>query len=231
MQPAQVSLAKWNNCRMAIDIARESRDMLGGAGITTEHCRDPPRAQPRVGDHLRRHRDRAPAGDRPRGDRHQRVLIARRARAAPATMRAAGSASHVPTSMDRSMCCTDIQLETERLILRLPRLRGLRALRRDCSPTRKPRATSAAACRAPRPGASSCRCRARGRCRASRCSRSIEKSSGEWLGPARSLAARRLAGHRGGLGLPARRLGQGLRAPKPRPRRSTGPSTRSAGPR
>ncbi len=38
MQPTQVSLAKWNNCRMAIDIARESRDILGGAGITTEHC-------------------------------------------------------------------------------------------------------------------------------------------------------------------------------------------------
>jgi len=38
MQPAQVSLAKWNNCRMAIDIARESRDLLGAAGITTEHA-------------------------------------------------------------------------------------------------------------------------------------------------------------------------------------------------
>ncbi len=38
MQPTQVSLAKWNNCRMAIDIARESRDILGGAGITTEYC-------------------------------------------------------------------------------------------------------------------------------------------------------------------------------------------------
>ncbi|BCT93444.1 glutaryl-CoA dehydrogenase [Lysobacter helvus] len=37
MQPSQVSLAKWNNCRMAIDIARECRDLLGGAGITTEH--------------------------------------------------------------------------------------------------------------------------------------------------------------------------------------------------
>jgi len=37
MQPTQVSLAKWNNCRMAIDIARECRDILGGAGITTEH--------------------------------------------------------------------------------------------------------------------------------------------------------------------------------------------------
>ena len=38
MQPAQVSLAKWNNCRMALDIAREARDILGGAGITTEYC-------------------------------------------------------------------------------------------------------------------------------------------------------------------------------------------------
>jgi glutaryl-CoA dehydrogenase len=37
MQPTQVSLAKWNNCRMAIDIARQCRDLLGGAGITTEH--------------------------------------------------------------------------------------------------------------------------------------------------------------------------------------------------
>ena len=37
MRPTQVSLAKWNNCRMAIDIARQCRDILGGAGITTEH--------------------------------------------------------------------------------------------------------------------------------------------------------------------------------------------------
>ncbi|MDN5781792.1 MAG: acyl-CoA dehydrogenase family protein, partial [Luteimonas sp.] len=37
MKPTQVSLAKWNNCRMAIDIARQCRDILGGAGITTEH--------------------------------------------------------------------------------------------------------------------------------------------------------------------------------------------------
>ena len=37
MKPAQVSLAKWNNVRMALDIAREARDILGGAGITTEH--------------------------------------------------------------------------------------------------------------------------------------------------------------------------------------------------
>ncbi len=37
MQPSQVSLAKWNNVRMAIDIARDARDILGGAGITTEY--------------------------------------------------------------------------------------------------------------------------------------------------------------------------------------------------
>jgi glutaryl-CoA dehydrogenase len=38
MQPTQVSMAKWNNCRIALDIAREARDILGGAGITTEYC-------------------------------------------------------------------------------------------------------------------------------------------------------------------------------------------------
>jgi glutaryl-CoA dehydrogenase len=37
MQPSQVSLAKWNNCRMAIDVARDARDMLGGAGISAEY--------------------------------------------------------------------------------------------------------------------------------------------------------------------------------------------------
>jgi glutaryl-CoA dehydrogenase len=37
MQPTQVSLAKWNNVRMALDVAREARDILGGAGITVEH--------------------------------------------------------------------------------------------------------------------------------------------------------------------------------------------------
>lgn len=38
LQPQQVSLAKWNNCRMAIDTARECRDLLGGAGITVDHA-------------------------------------------------------------------------------------------------------------------------------------------------------------------------------------------------
>lgn len=37
MSPSQVSVAKWNNCRMAIDIARDARDMLGGSGISAEH--------------------------------------------------------------------------------------------------------------------------------------------------------------------------------------------------
>ncbi|MHB8570227.1 MAG: acyl-CoA dehydrogenase family protein [Metallibacterium sp.] len=37
LHPTQVSLAKWNNVRMAIDIAREARELLGAAGITTEH--------------------------------------------------------------------------------------------------------------------------------------------------------------------------------------------------
>jgi len=37
LQPVQVSLAKWNNCRMALDIARDARDMLGGAGISAEY--------------------------------------------------------------------------------------------------------------------------------------------------------------------------------------------------
>lgn len=37
MSPTQVSVAKWNNCRMALDIARDARDMLGGSGISAEH--------------------------------------------------------------------------------------------------------------------------------------------------------------------------------------------------
>ena len=37
LSPAQVSLAKWNNCRAALDIARDARDMLGGSGISAEY--------------------------------------------------------------------------------------------------------------------------------------------------------------------------------------------------
>ena len=38
LHPTQVSLAKWNNVRMALDVAREARDLLGGSGITVEYC-------------------------------------------------------------------------------------------------------------------------------------------------------------------------------------------------
>jgi glutaryl-CoA dehydrogenase len=38
LTPTAVSLGKWNNCRMALDIARDCRDLLGGAGITCEHA-------------------------------------------------------------------------------------------------------------------------------------------------------------------------------------------------
>ncbi|MDX1444016.1 MAG: acyl-CoA dehydrogenase family protein [Gammaproteobacteria bacterium] len=37
LHPSQVSMAKWNNIRMAMDVARDARDLLGGAGITLEH--------------------------------------------------------------------------------------------------------------------------------------------------------------------------------------------------
>ncbi len=37
MTPSHVSMAKWHNCRAAIDVARDCRDMLGGAGISAEY--------------------------------------------------------------------------------------------------------------------------------------------------------------------------------------------------
>ncbi|MCU0757856.1 MAG: acyl-CoA dehydrogenase family protein [Steroidobacteraceae bacterium] len=37
MTPAQVSMAKWHNCRAALDVARDARDLLGGAGISAEY--------------------------------------------------------------------------------------------------------------------------------------------------------------------------------------------------
>ena len=37
LSPTQVSLAKWNNCRAAIDIERDARDILGGSGISAEY--------------------------------------------------------------------------------------------------------------------------------------------------------------------------------------------------
>ncbi len=37
VKPEQVSLAKRNNCEIALDIARRSRDILGANGITAEY--------------------------------------------------------------------------------------------------------------------------------------------------------------------------------------------------
>jgi glutaryl-CoA dehydrogenase len=37
LSAAQISLGKWNNCRIALEIARDCRDLLGGAGISVEH--------------------------------------------------------------------------------------------------------------------------------------------------------------------------------------------------
>ncbi len=38
MHHTHVSLAKWNNVRMALDIAREARDILGAGGVSVECC-------------------------------------------------------------------------------------------------------------------------------------------------------------------------------------------------
>jgi glutaryl-CoA dehydrogenase len=38
MRAEHVSMAKWNNVRMALDAARDARDLLGGAGISAEYC-------------------------------------------------------------------------------------------------------------------------------------------------------------------------------------------------
>ncbi|HEY4368075.1 MAG TPA: acyl-CoA dehydrogenase family protein [Steroidobacteraceae bacterium] len=37
MVPTQVSMAKWHNTRAAIEVARDARDILGGAGISVEY--------------------------------------------------------------------------------------------------------------------------------------------------------------------------------------------------
>jgi glutaryl-CoA dehydrogenase len=38
MHHSQVSMAKWNNVRMALDVARDARDLLGAGGITSEYA-------------------------------------------------------------------------------------------------------------------------------------------------------------------------------------------------
>jgi glutaryl-CoA dehydrogenase len=37
LHPAHVSMAKWNNVRMGLDVAREARDILGAGGISIEY--------------------------------------------------------------------------------------------------------------------------------------------------------------------------------------------------
>jgi glutaryl-CoA dehydrogenase len=37
MSPTQISMAKWHNTRTALNVARDCRDMLGGAGISAEY--------------------------------------------------------------------------------------------------------------------------------------------------------------------------------------------------
>jgi len=37
LSPTQVSMAKWHNTRTAIEVARDARDLLGGAGISVEY--------------------------------------------------------------------------------------------------------------------------------------------------------------------------------------------------
>lgn len=37
MAPTQVSMAKWHNTRAAIEVARDARDLLGGAGVSVEY--------------------------------------------------------------------------------------------------------------------------------------------------------------------------------------------------
>ena len=69
-QPEMISLIKRNNCGKALDIARVARDMHGGNGIVGRVSRDPPRHEPRGGQHLRGHARRPRADPRPRADRH-----------------------------------------------------------------------------------------------------------------------------------------------------------------
>ena len=37
MHHAQVSMAKWNNVRVGLDVARDCRDLLGAGGISVEY--------------------------------------------------------------------------------------------------------------------------------------------------------------------------------------------------
>ena len=152
--------------------------------------------------------------------------------------RAGGEADDV-RNMRRGpvLAAPEVQLETERLILRLPRIEDFERYRRDAG-GREFAATSAARCSATMHGAASCRCRARGCCRGSRCSRWSRNPAGAgsarpgpwqpdgWPGtevgyflpsgcPRQGLRDR---GLRGGDGLGVRRAGLDRGDPFHRPR-------------
>jgi glutaryl-CoA dehydrogenase len=55
LAPEAISIIKRNNCGKALDIARVARDMHGGNGDFGRVPCDPPRDQPRDGQHLRGH--------------------------------------------------------------------------------------------------------------------------------------------------------------------------------
>ena len=69
LRPEQVSLGKLNSVRVALDVARECRTILGGQRRHHRVLAAAAREQPRVGAHLRGHLRGAPAGDRPGVDR------------------------------------------------------------------------------------------------------------------------------------------------------------------
>ena len=69
LSPEHVSYGKFNNVRMATDVARRARALLGANGITLEYPGDAPPRQPRVGAHLRGNPPDPHAGPRPRADR------------------------------------------------------------------------------------------------------------------------------------------------------------------
>jgi glutaryl-CoA dehydrogenase len=72
---AQVSLAKRNNCEIALDIARDARDLLGANGITAEYPGDAAHVQPRVGQDLRGHAPHPHARARRGSDGTSRVPL------------------------------------------------------------------------------------------------------------------------------------------------------------
>ncbi len=260
MQPTQVSLAKWNNCRMAIDIAREARDILGGAGITTEHCpiRHALNLESVITYEGTESVHQLVVG--PRGDGHQRVLIRQdlllscHSKVPPSafgTFPCAGEESEeLKTGAFlrlRGRCgsrkgasgtgafqhdgqfgslmeVANIRVETERLILRLPRPRTSNAYaERSCADTtrakyrRRPAGACGRLARVPAmPGAWAMQGFAMFSV--------IEKSSGRWVGQTRPVVPEGWPGTEVGWAFIRAAWGKGY-ATEGATRRSTGRST------